>query len=441
MPNGNEVAYTGGKPKADWSGLVTPRSPENPKCVRFQFGSSDESKAHSRRTQGIDKAFKKSGDFESYCITIGKHIRGNGMDTTLFVPSITDSTKMIFVPEEFQQVTFSHVSEKVQDLKENHWDSYDKANDAATCEFLENGLDPDLLEQLRLRQMDTDTAAETFMRIVRLVQDQSAERFNRLRDSLKALSPVKESGQDVVAYCDKARPICKQLYRAGQWEWILLLPIVKALASVSVAAFSSFFTTLIMKVDEQIKEVFHLDRKTAMKLMTNKSMHFEWFFDKAEDMYRSLKDNNEWGPANMPTGSKNSHQLNFASWTDAQFNSFVQSQVDKKLSEIKKKTKGQGKDDKNGKSTATSNKEQDTNDRGLKWREVAPKDGEPLTKTKNNKTYKWCKKCRRGEGLWHNHSTEEHAPGKGIKKNSKKSEETTSANFGMESDVGLPWSV
>ena len=91
--------------------------------------------------------------------------------------------------------------------------------------------------------------------------------------------------------------------------------------------------------------------------------------------------------------------------------------------------------------SATSDKEQDTNDRGLKWREVAPKDGEPLTKTKNNKTYKWCKKCRRGEGLWHNHSTEEHTPGKGIKKNSKKSEETTSANFGMESDVGLPWSV
>ena len=159
MPNGNEVAYTGGKPKVDWSGLVTPCSRENPKCVRFQFGSSDESKAHSCRTQGIDKAFKKSGDFESYCITIGKHIRGNGMDTTLFVPSITDSTKVIFVPEEFQQVTFPHVSEKVQDLKENHWDSYDKANDAATCEFLENGLDPDLLEQLRLCQMDTDTAA------------------------------------------------------------------------------------------------------------------------------------------------------------------------------------------------------------------------------------------------------------------------------------------
>ena len=166
MMNGNEVTYTGGKPKVDWSRLVTPRSPENLKCVHFQFGSSNKNKAHSHCTQGIDKPFKKSADFESYCITIGKHIQGNGMDTTLFIPSITDSTKMIFVPKEFQQVTLSHVSEKVQDLKENYWDSYDKANDAATCEFLKNGLDPDLLEQLCLHQMDMDTAAKTFRCIV-----------------------------------------------------------------------------------------------------------------------------------------------------------------------------------------------------------------------------------------------------------------------------------
>ena len=42
------------------------------------------------------------------------------------------------------------------------------------------------------------------------------------------------------------------------------------------------------------------------------------------------------------------------------------------------------------------------------WKKVGPKEGEPNTTTKNNKTYHWCKKCRNGKGMWALHQTEEH---------------------------------
>ena len=42
------------------------------------------------------------------------------------------------------------------------------------------------------------------------------------------------------------------------------------------------------------------------------------------------------------------------------------------------------------------------------WKKEAPKEGEPDSIKKNDKTYHWCKKCRNGKGMWALHKTEEH---------------------------------
>ena len=42
------------------------------------------------------------------------------------------------------------------------------------------------------------------------------------------------------------------------------------------------------------------------------------------------------------------------------------------------------------------------------WKKVPPKDGEPTTLEKNDKTYHWCTKCRLEKGMWALHNTEEH---------------------------------
>ena len=118
-------------------------------------------------------------------------------------------------------------------------------------------------------------------------------------------------------------------------------------------------------MDKQVKEVFHLDYSVALPFMEGKNMMYEWILNEAEDIYRSQFDNNKWGPA-KPTGSKSSHQVNFASMTEAKINSFVQSQVNKKLNEKTKNGK-RGKDN--------SDKSQASSTKGPKWREVAPKDG------------------------------------------------------------------
>ena len=52
----------------------------------------------------------------------------------------------------------------------------------------------------------------------------------------------------------------------------------------------------------------------------------------------------------------------------------------------------------------------------MAWRKIAPKEGEPHTKTFEGIEYKYCGKCRRGEGLWTKgeglHGTADHDPAK-----------------------------
>jgi hypothetical protein len=47
------------------------------------------------------------------------------------------------------------------------------------------------------------------------------------------------------------------------------------------------------------------------------------------------------------------------------------------------------------------------------WRNVAPKSGEPTTKTVSGKTFNYCTKCKLGKGLWTpSHTTATHTGGK-----------------------------
>ena len=62
------------------------------------------------------------------------------------------------------------------------------------------------------------------------------------------------------------------------------------------------------------------------------------------------------------------------------------------------------------------------------WRMVAPKDGEPLTKTVDGVIAKWCGKFQKGKGMWHlgnkAHLEAQHKLVKQIKAEEKKAKES-----------------
>ena len=165
------VAFTGGKPNADWTGLDQPATkPHTPNCIRSTY-VSNQTKDWNRRTEAPEQKFKK--DDESFSLrqfellTLA-HFEDKGMDTIMYVPSILDPTKLVNIITEYEQVSLKHVQAKAAELQ-TKWDEYDAENDRAALIYLKRSLDPSLQRDLLEDTMTRDTAAVFWMRILRWI--------------------------------------------------------------------------------------------------------------------------------------------------------------------------------------------------------------------------------------------------------------------------------
>ena len=85
-----------------------------------------------------------------------------GMDSIMYVKSLSDDTNMVNVIKDFEQVTLSHVLDE-SEYYNNKFDSYDLDNDTTARLYPESTLDPSLLKELDLRQEPGDSAAVTWL--------------------------------------------------------------------------------------------------------------------------------------------------------------------------------------------------------------------------------------------------------------------------------------
>ena len=421
------VAWTGGQPRLDWKRLQDPHAEMySPNCVR-STQNSERAKSFNRRVAAPDTLFKKessSTELTRYAEKVLAHAQDTGMDTIFYVSSLSKPGEMVCVLKDFDQVTLNHVIDEARD-NEVHYDSYDKLNDRAARQYLENSLDPEMKEELSLRQTPEDGAAVTWMRILRSVSDSSVERFTRKKEELKALSPAKEPGENVVSYANKVRRICKDLEQAHQFDWILVLAIIKALLQVSVESFRALFHPIRVAVDAVLSECAFLTREAARNYMVREGYHYTQVLTMAEETYRSLLDNGDWLPALAVKDPQQAPTAFFAGMDEVQFNALVQSSVDKRFNAAVKGTSGSTPKASGTKETVTANRNAGPDGN---WRAVAPKPGEPTTKTnKSGRVFNYCTKCNRGKGFWTaTHTDEQHGvPG---------STTTPQANIAAEND-------
>jgi hypothetical protein len=190
-----EVAYTGGKPKPDWSGLVDAPKCHNVNCER-PSSNYERRKAYNKRSEPTDsdKTFKKgddSFDLRAFALSMESHAKKHGLDTIVYVPSMTDPSVCVTVLTQYEQVTPEHVTSQLK-LLQPKYDDYDNDNVDALRQYLIARLDAGLLKQVSLRigesHMDDTHPAELWMQIVRLVLDVSTERYNRLNATLKTIT-------------------------------------------------------------------------------------------------------------------------------------------------------------------------------------------------------------------------------------------------------------
>ena len=91
------AAWTGGKPKADWTGLETP-SPTYINAKQYRPTSiSSQSKAQYYRVEGLTPKFGRDKDLQVFQRKVLEKLVDYGMDTTAYMPDPSDKAKVILV--------------------------------------------------------------------------------------------------------------------------------------------------------------------------------------------------------------------------------------------------------------------------------------------------------------------------------------------------------
>jgi hypothetical protein len=419
------LVWTGGKPKATWSGLEDPNAmPFSPNCFR-PTRADDMMKSYNRRTAAPTQLFKVNNDvydFTDFSLTVKDHFQDHGLDTVMYVPSPGSSSVMVNVVEFPDQAGFEETKAHSLVLSQC-FDKYDRENDRAAKCYLRASLDPDLLRKINLVSDDADTAAILWMRIVRAVCDNSVDRHQRIKEIVMKLSPLQEPGENVSLYADKVRKYCKKLEQSGHFDWSLMMHVTQALCSSSVEQFRQSYNTLRKDIDRDLQRLPFLgDLRHRDKYMRDKGYHFSTILDDAEMYYLSLKENGNWPPAKGGKDSGRAPSVFTAATTkqSPELHALIQSEVakqrnaDRKAAEAKAichKCKQKGHYANNcpsGTTPTTPTPPASTpavksdKDKSPKpnWRNVPPGDGESHTKVKGEKTFHWCPKCKKSKGLW-----------------------------------------
>jgi Zinc knuckle len=212
----------------------------------------------------------------------------------------------------------------------------------------------------------------------------------------------------VVAYATKVRKICHSLILGRQFEFVLILPIVKALCSVSVESFRSYFLQVRNKLDKALKEIAFASKEQGLKRMRELKLDHTSILGEAESQYKSLFDNDEWDPAKMVKDLDKAPTMMLGNLTMTQFNTLVQNAVGtqketrtcftcNKPGHIAKDCPQKGTTPANTNGTTTDTTAQTG---GGSWRDKPPAPGAPTTKVWKGNTFHFCRKCNKGIGRW-----------------------------------------
>lgn len=315
LPNnrGFRIPYTGGEPLPDWTGLAGAALHHgSPNCNR---PTDPDAAAKSWNLRIAEpKHLLKRNDPEFGITELSGQVRFHtkqfGLDTVMYVPSRANAARpAVNLITSNDQVTLEHVILSSNLYCTASRDEYDIVNDAAMQIYLQNCLDIPLKSMLALYIHEEDTAATTWMRIVKSIHDTSVNLYRQLKIDVTKLTPLNEPGQDIKEYTIKVRKIFEELTSARHFTWDLMVPVLRALEQVSVVKFTGFIPQIEENVNAGIMETAFMLPDAASTYMRDHGIHWETVLEQMETRYESLFSSSSWEPSNFGKGSPQANAL------------------------------------------------------------------------------------------------------------------------------------
>ena len=211
----SQAIWTGGKPNRNWTALDEP-VPRSINPTQFRPTSiTSSTKSQYYRTTGLATKFTRDSDLLTFQKKILGHLEDYGMDTITYLPSPNDDSEMISVIPNHARYTLEQTTnlEKIQSTK---YDTYDQANIRDAKKFLLNSIDESLENQMYENCPDDDTFISYWMNLMRLVGSISIDRFDKIKNRIKARNINQYPGQDISLMCSDFLSDWKELHEERQ---------------------------------------------------------------------------------------------------------------------------------------------------------------------------------------------------------------------------------
>ena len=402
--------WTGGRPDTGWvsSERTTPSSPY---C--FRPTNPDKGlKIYQFCTSGKSVKFKradKDNTLTSFATSAHNHMRRCGMDSIFYVPDPTDGGEMRELFTNHSSFTYPQVQLWVAQMKAGSgpngasFDTYDMENLEVSKDWLFDSIDADLQSSLEPRMEDDITGPELWMLIVGEVQSDSIRRYKKISRELEALKLTSFPGENVKKCAATILIKCRELDRAKQLPDDVLLTIVECFCKSTVEEFRIAF--LMKRSTVELFMATIAGKSTAAIALLPNRITYQGLCQEGSTMYQSILDSGDWGPASNAGDSGNAPQA---------FYTKIKNEMNEVKGLLKQSISANGSGDRKcfncdqpGHMQRDCTKpRRDKKKSGTKptreaskhaWKRLAPKDGEPQSKTITgvDKPFLWCKTCTR----------------------------------------------
>ena len=265
IASGKYQTWTGGKPKADWTGLDPSASTviESPNQVRDTTVKG--TNAYNLRRTGLTYKFKKGGDLVSFIDKITQHFEDHGMDSILYRSDPSEPTKMLSVVEDYPLFNLEDCRANSKILS-SKFDAYDKSNDKCAKAFLLDSIEYKYADKINRKKRPGDTFADFWMIFISMETSISAKRFKNVEDKIKAMKITSYEGQNVEQFCADLRREVQILVKANMYDSNLTMTMLENLIEAGGDNNRSYKAKLEEKLfllEEKLPKVSTLPRVEA----------------------------------------------------------------------------------------------------------------------------------------------------------------------------------
>ena len=297
-------AWTGGKPKRDWSGLDD-QALQKPKCG-LQVRSLQDKK-YIYRVTGLEAKLSKSNkttDITRFFDDVIQHLDKHGMDTISYVPDPLDPSGMRRILEDYPRYT----TDKIRQLMApqlQYYDKYDLANDDAARDFLLDSLEPTFRRELKDISKKVQSFPELVMILVRLITDDSPAHWETVKSELRSIIPQNYAGHDICALTNNFVNVAAPLEAAGYYDHTLTTALLRNVLKAAWPPQSQFrVLTLHEKVEDGVQHIRFMEKSAADEYMSANRLTYTLVCEKLAEEYLTCHKQATWEAAQNVTDSK-----------------------------------------------------------------------------------------------------------------------------------------